>query len=196
MEKPIKAEEYIAAQTEWQDGLKQLRCLLLATELEETIKWGIPVYTIKNKNVVGLSAFKDYFGLWFYQGVFLDDPAQMLINAQEGKTKGMRQWRFASEDEIDPTLVAAYLEEAIQNQKEGKVMVSAKPTRDLILPPELKQLLVENNSLKAAFEQFTIGKRREFSEYISEAKRAATKVQRLEKVLPMILAGEGLNDRY
>lgn len=196
MKKPINANEYIAAQTEWQDGLKQLRSLLLATELEETIKWGIPVYTIENKNVVGLSAFKGYFGLWFYQGAFLEDLAQVLINAQEGKTKGMRQWRFSNEDAIDPTLVTAYLKEAIQNQKAGKTISPLKPTRGLVLPPELKQLLVENESLNTAFEQLTIGKRREFAEYISEAKRSTTKMQRLEKIRPMILAGEGLNDRY
>lgn len=196
MKKSNNADEYIATQIEWQGGLKQLRSLLVATELEETIKWGIPVYTINNKNVVGLSAFKEYFGLWFYQGAFLKDPAQVLLNAQEGKTKGMRQWRFSSEEDIDPALVTAYLEEAIQNQKDGKMIRPAKPKKELVLSEELKQFLVENNQLSAAFEQFTIGKKREFSEYIREAKRAATKVQRLEKIRPMILAGEGLNDRY
>lgn len=196
MNKFNNTDEFMAAQTEWQDGLKQLRSLLVATELEETIKWGIPVYTINNKNVVGLSAFKDYFGLWFYQGSFLEDPAQVLINAQEGKTKGMRQWRFSSEEDIDPALVTAYLEEAIQNQKDGKMIRPDKPKKELVLPEELEQFLVGNDKLNTAFQEFTIGKRREFSEYIREAKRAATKVQRLEKIRPMILRGEGLNDRY
>ncbi len=196
MKKFSNTDEFLAAQTEWQAGLKQLRSLLLATELEETIKWGIPVYTIKNKNVVGLSAFKEYFGLWFYQGAFLEDSAQVLINAQEGITKGMRQWRFSSEENIDSALVTAYLKEAIQNQKEGKMIRLAKPKSELVLPEELQQFLVKNKALSIAFEKLTLGKRREYATYISEAKRVATKVQRLEKIRPMILAGEGLNDRY
>lgn len=196
MKKFNNTDEFLAAQTEWQAGLKQLRSLLLATELEETIKWGIPVYTIKSKNVVGLSAFKEYFGLWFYQGVFLEDPAKVLINAQEEKTKAMRQWRFSSEEEIDPALVTAYLNEAIQNQKEGKLISPAKPKAALVLPEELLQFLAENELLNTAFQKFTLGKRREFALYISEAKRVATKVQRLEKIRPLILAGQGLNDRY
>lgn len=189
-------DEFITDQVQWQEGLKQLRRLLLATELEEQIKWGFPVYTLDNKNVAGLGSFKSYFGLWFHQGVFLKDPAKVLINAQEGKTKGLRQWRFESVENIDATLVSAYLAEAIQNQKEGKMIRPAKAKKKLVIPEEFQQFLVENELLSAAFQLFTPGKKREFVEYISAAKRASTKAQRLEKIRPLILAGEGLNDRY
>lgn len=190
------AEEFIEAQGHWQSGLIKLREVLLQTELEETIKWGFPVYTINNKNVAGLGAFKGYFGLWFFQGVFLTDPAQVLMNAQDGKTKGMRQWRFSSAEEIDPKMVLNYVEEAIQNQKEGKEIQIAKAVKKVILPPELKQLLAENKPLQEAFGAITPGRQREYAEYIETAKRAATKTDRLEKIKPLILAGVGLNDKY
>ena len=61
----------------------------METELLETIKWGVPVYTLNDKNVLGMGAFKSYVGIWFFQGAFLDDPQKKLINAQEGKTKAL-----------------------------------------------------------------------------------------------------------
>jgi uncharacterized protein YdeI (YjbR/CyaY-like superfamily) len=82
-----------------------MREILCSTELKETIKWGTPVYTINDKNIVGLGSFKSYVGLWFYQGVFLKDEAGVLINATEGITKAMRQWRFNSVEEIDDRLI-------------------------------------------------------------------------------------------
>lgn len=93
MEKNATAAEYISKQSEWQKELILLRDLLLDTEMEQTIKWGIPVYTVNGKNVVGIGAFKSYFGLWFYQGSFLKDPHNVLVSGGEA-TRGMRQLRL------------------------------------------------------------------------------------------------------
>ena len=113
-------DEYILNVAEGREILIVLRELILSTELIETVKWGIPVYKINDKNVLGIAAFKSYVGLWFYNGSFLKDEAGVLVNASEGVTKAMRQWRFTSLDEIDDKLVLKYLHEAIQNQKQGK----------------------------------------------------------------------------
>ena len=189
-------DEFIEAQVQWREALQLLRNMLLETELEEKIKWGFPCYTWQNKNVVGLGSFKSYCGLWFFQGVFLEDPQGVLVNAQEGKTKGMRQWRFSSLSEIDRDLVKAYVEEAIQNQKEGKEVQATAATKEVAVPPELADVLEQEEDYRLAFEQFTPGRQREFAEYIASAKRDATKASRLEKIKPLILAGVGLNDRY
>ena len=188
-------DDYIAGHPEWNEELQLLRDLVSSTELEETVKWGAPVYTINGKNVVGLGAFKSYVGLWFYQGVFLQDEHGFLINAQEGKTQAMRQWRFNALEEIQPDLIKAYLEEAIQNQKDGKE-IKPKRNKELILPTELEEALEQNDLLKASFEAFTPGKKREFADYIREAKRESTRIKRLEKIMPMILQGVGLGDKY
>ena len=93
---------------------QRLRAILDATPLTAEIKWGAPCYTFNGKNVVGLMAFKSYFGLWFHQGVALKDEASVLINAQEGKTKALRQWRMTSVKDIKPAIVKRYLKEAIE----------------------------------------------------------------------------------
>jgi uncharacterized protein YdeI (YjbR/CyaY-like superfamily) len=87
-------EEYIANNKDWQKSLILLRDILLSTQMTETIKWGVPVYTFEGKNIVGTTAFKSYVGLWFFQGALLKDKKKKLINAQTGKTKALRQWRF------------------------------------------------------------------------------------------------------
>lgn len=187
-------EEYLENHTEQRVILDALREIILETELEETVKWGAPTYVLGGKHVVGLGAFKSYAGLWFFQGVFLEDKAGVLINAQEGKTKAMRQWRFDSVEDVDKQKVKAYVLEAIENQKQGREILPEK--KPLEVPPALQTAFEENHQLAAAFEQLTLTKKREFAEYIAEAKREATKLKRLEKIIPMILEGVGLNDKY
>ena len=111
MKKVASVEEYIASGGDWEESLSLLRELFGKSILEETVKWGMPVYTLNGKNVAGFSAFKSWVGIWFYQGVFLKDKAGVLINAQEGTTKGLRQWRFKSAAEIRShhTWILAYL---------------------------------------------------------------------------------------
>lgn len=188
-------DEYIAGHPEYKDGLIKLRQIMLKTEMQETVKWGAPVYTVNGKNVAGLGAFKSYLGIWFFQGVFLQDTAKKLINAQEGRTVAMRQWRFRKVAEMDENLILSYLEEAIQNQKDGKEI---KPKRDktLNIPELLHNRIEQDPDLKMKFGNLTKTKKREFADYILEAKRDVTKQKRLEKIIPMIRNGIGLNDIY
>ena len=188
-------DEYLEKSRKWNGGLRFLRNKLLNTELTETVKWGAPVYTINNKNVVGLGGFKDFISIWFYQGVFLSDPEKKLINAQEGTTRGLRQLRFTSITEIERNLeiILQYVEEAIQNQKEGKEIEIKR--KELIVPEELTQELTNKNLIEV-FEELSLSKKRDFAEYISSAKQDETKWRRLEKILPMIENGIGLNDKY
>ena len=89
-------DDYVASRQLWQDEIKRLREILLSTNLTEEVKWGGPCYTYDGKNVVGLAGFKSCFGLWFHQGALLKDKKRVLINAQEGTTKALRQWRMRS----------------------------------------------------------------------------------------------------
>lgn len=195
MEKNKSVEEYIERKTEWKDALELLRSIMLSTEMKETIKWGSPVYTVNGKNVVGLAAFKSYVGIWFYQGVFLSDKEKLLINAQEGKTKGLRQWRFIAKDEIHRDVVLKYVKEAIQNQKHNKEILPEK-SKVIAMPLELNILLTSNKDLEKSFKELTPFKQKEYIEYISNAKRETTRSTRLKKITSMILEGIGLNDKY
>ncbi len=172
MKRHHSVEAYIQHHPQWAEALALLRKLVLSTPVEETVKWGGPVYTVNGKNVVGLGAFKSYVALWFYQGALLRDAHHKLINAQENVTKALRQWRFGSVEEIraDADTIRAYLLEAIENQRQGRVI---KPVRDkaLVLPPELADRLAADTSLRDRFEALSKGKKREYAEYIAGAKR-------------------------
>ncbi len=190
-------EEYIANNKDWQQSLIFLRDILLDTQMTETIKWGVPVYTFEGKNIVGTAAFKSYVGLWFFQGALLKDKKKKLINAQAGKTKALRQWRFDSVKEIEAEskTIKQYLEEAILNQKHGKEI---KPERKkpLDIPKELYDIFIKDTKVKECFYSLSLPKQRDYCNYISEAKRETTKISRLEKIVPMILKKIGLNDKY
>lgn len=195
MQRCTTVDEYIQNATHWQAELKKLRKILLTTELTETVKWNAPCYTFEGKNVVGIGAFKSYFGLWFHQGALLSDPDQVLINAQEGKTKALRQWRFGCWKDVKADVVRAYIAEAVKLQQQGQEIVAA-PKAPIDLPDELSEALAKNKKALAAFQKLTAGRRREYAEYVLSAKRADTKQRRIVKILPMIAAGVGLNDQY
>ncbi len=195
MKKVSSVEEYIEENAHFGDALKILHGIISRTELIETIKWNAPVYELNGKKVIGLGAFKHHFGIWFFSGVFLKDEQKLLVNAQE-KTKGLRQMRFNSINDINKTHVLAYVKEAIENQKLGKELKSERHKKETIIPLELKNLLNKNLQLKGSFNALTPYKQREYCEYISDAKRAETKQNRLEKITEMILKGLGLNDKY
>ena len=191
-----KADSYFEKEQPYQEGIKLLREIALTTELEESVKWGAPVYTIQNKNVLGIMAFKNHFGLWFFNGVFLSDPENVLENAQEGKTKAMRHWKFTSVDNLDKTLIREYIQKAIENQKRGLTIKPEKKSKEVVVPELLQKTLSEKKSLRQQFEGLSPYKQREYCEYIDTAKQEKTKLSRLEKILPMIEEGIGMNDKY
>ncbi|SKB62918.1 Uncharacterized conserved protein YdeI, YjbR/CyaY-like superfamily, DUF1801 family [Salegentibacter holothuriorum] len=188
-------EQYIETHPYWGKELQSLRTVMQNTELEECIKWGAPVYTLEGKNVAGIAAFKNHCALWFFNGALLKENTILLHNAQEGKTKALRQIRFEKGDKIKPEILQKYLAEAIQNQRKGKE-IKPVTSKELVVPSELKDALKEDNDLEKAFQQLTKGKQREYANYISQAKREATKLSRLEKIKPMIKNNEGLHDKY
>jgi len=194
MKKPGSAEAYIEEHAHFSEALKILRSVITSTELEEQIKWNAPVYSLDGKNIIGLGAFKNHFGVWFFNGVFLKDEQKLLVNAQE-KTKGLRQMRFESINDIDKSAVLAYVKEAIENQKSGKEIKPEK-TKKVQIPEALKTLFQIQTELHTSFKALTLYKQKEYCEYIETAKREATVLSRIEKIKPMILKGIGLHDKY
>lgn len=196
MKKIHSFEEYIEENTNFSDALIVLRNIMNATELEETVKWSAPVYALNGKNVLSLGAFKNHFGIWFFNGVFLKDEQSLLRNAQDGKTKAMRQMRFESFNDIDHNIVLAYVKEAIENQKLSKEIKPNRTKKETVIPKELQDTLISNTELNSSFNSLSNYKQREYCDYIASAKRDATKQTRLEKIIPMIIKGVGLNDKY
>ena len=188
-------DDYIDGLEFWADEVRKLRSVLGKTQLEETVKWGMPCYTWSGKNVVGIGAFKNYFGLWFHQGALLGDPDGLLTNAQEGKTKALRQWRMTRASDIDATTIKRFVTETMKLIDAGQVI---RPDRRkaLEVPAELNKELATKPALNDRFNALSLGRQREFCDHIASAVRPATREARLRKCLPKIMRGEGLNDKY
>ncbi len=180
---------------QWSEELELLAQIISKSPLESATKWGAEVFTYQGKNVISYGGFKNHFALWFYNGVFLKDPHKVLVSAKDGKTKSLRQWRFNSIHDIDEKIISDYIKEAIEIEKKGlKIKVekfSPIPTPELLISEFKKNMLLKEN-----FEKLTPGKQKEYIIYINEAKQENTKINRLEKIKPMILQGVGLNDKY
>lgn len=195
MESFKSSDDFYRAQQQWRDELYELRKLIVSTGLKEELKWGGPVYTHNGKNIVGLAGFKSYFGIWFYQGVFLKDPHHLLINAQNGTTKALRQMRFTTLEEANLDIIRTYVLEAMSNQEKG-IAIKADRNKPIIVPQELNSVFDKNPELKECFDQLKKTQQREFTEYIESAKQETSKKSRLEKIIPMIIKGVGLHDKY
>lgn len=191
-----KIQQYIEKHAHFKTEINMLREILNETELIEEVKWGAPSYTFNGKILLGLGAFKNHLGLWFHQGVFLKDDKKKLLNAQEGKTKALRQWRFHKGDVIEKEIIRNYIQETIENCLAGKEVKAVKAKVSMPLHLLLKEALERDDSFEKAYKALTPGKQREYNEYIHEAKREATQHNRMEKIKPMILAGQGLHDKY
>lgn len=182
-------------QEQWVKELSLLQSILDKTELVPVKKWGINIYTNNGKNIVAYLGFKNHCALWFYNGVFLKDKYNVLVSAAGGKTKAMRQWRFTSIEQMDEIIILEYIKEAIQNSVNG---IELKPEKfsPVPVPLLLDARLKSDKALQLAFNKLTPGKQKEYCLYIDEAKQEGTKLKRIEKIVPMILQGVGLNDKY
>lgn len=191
------ALEYISSTGQWEEALMLLRGVFLEAGMVEHVKWGIPVYTHKGRNLTGMAVFKAYAGIWFYQGAFLSDPGKKLMNAQEGKTRALRQWRFSSPPEVWESLplVLQYTREAMLNcDREMKIKPDRNQTFEI--PEEMEQWLASDGQLKECFGKLSAARQREYAEYITTARQDKTRVSRMVKVFPLILNGSGLYDKY
>lgn len=188
-----KVDGFLRKTKQWQEELKELRRIILDCHLNEEVKWRHPCYTLGGKNVVLIHGFKEYCAILFVKGALLKDAKGLLV--APGSMQSGRQIRFTTLREItqmEPTL-KAYIREAIEAEKSG-LKVKLKKTSDYKVPEEFKQKLDENPPLKAAFAALTPGRQRGYLFYFSGAKQSKTREARVEKYMPQILKGKGLDD--
>ena len=192
----LKVEAFFQKQTKWVKELEKLHQIMLSCELEEIIKWGSPVYTFNGNNIVGIRGFKQHCALWFFKGALLKDTQKILISSSE-ETQSMRQIRFTSLAEIVEIEkhIKTYIWEAIEVEKLG-FKVEKRTNQELIIPKELQQKLTEIDTLRLSFSKLTPGRQREYANYVAEAKQNVTRMKRADKIIPKILEGRGLNDKY
>mgnify|MGYP000182699362 CR=1 FL=1 len=179
----------------WPEELKALRAILLTTDLKEDLKWSMPTYTFQNKNVLILSAFKNYASLNFFKGSLLKDPQQLLENAGPNSREA-KLFKFYDTKKIveQEGAIRDFIKQAIELEKSGAKVEKVKQ-EDLVLPEVLLAAFKEDAGLEAAFRALTPGRQRGYVITISGAKQAKTRVARIEKWKSHILMGKGIHDR-
>ena len=190
-----KVDWYFSKTEKWQEELERLRIIVLDCGLTEELKWGVPCYTFQETNIVLIHVFKEYCALLFFKGVLLNDINGILIQQTEN-TQATRQIRFTSIREIVEmeTILKTYIYEAIEVERAG-LEVNFKKTTEFIIPEEFQNKLNEIPALKTAFEALSSGRQRGYLLYFSAPKQAKTRESRIEKCIPQILNGKGLNDQ-
>lgn len=189
-----KVDFFFDKAQQWQKEFEKLREIALQTELVEDLKWGCPCYTFEGKNIFLIHGFKEYCALLFFKGALMKDSENILIRQTEN-VQASRQIRFTDVQQIidlEKTL-KAYMFEAVEIEESG-AKVEMKKTKEFEMPEEFREKLDESSELKEAFEALTPGRQRAYLLYFSSAKQSKTRVSRIEKYIPEILDGKGLND--
>jgi uncharacterized protein YdeI (YjbR/CyaY-like superfamily) len=180
--------------TKWQEAYQELREIVLSFDLVEELKWGCPCYTIDKKNVLLIHGFKDYCALLFMKGAIIKDTKNILVQQTENVQSG-RQIRFKNLDEIikQKSVIKSYIKNAIEVEKSG-VKIEMKKATEFKIPDEFQSALMEMSELKSAFDKLTPGRQKGYLLYFSSAKQSKTRSERVEKYIPKILGGKGLED--
>lgn len=181
-------------ETKWRDSYNLLREIITPLGLTEELKWGCPCYTLNKNNVFLIHGFKDYCAILFMKGALLKDPKKLLIQQTEN-VQAARQIRFKSYDEVvkHKSIIKSYLKDAISVEKSG-AKVELKKTNEFKMVEEFKNVLNEMSDVKSAFYALTPGRQRGYLLYFSAAKQSKTIEARIEKCIPKILDGKGLED--
>lgn len=190
-----EAEVFFTTARLWKEEMEMLRMIVLNCHLTEEVKWGKPCYTFQDHNVVILQGFKNYCALLFFKGVLLPDPDNILVKTGENTQVG-RQMRFTHIQQIieKETSIKNYIQGAVELEKSG-AKVELKKTSDFEIPQEFQSRFNVLPALQKAFTLLTPGRQRAYILYFSQPKQAKTRELRIEKCIPQILNGKGLNDR-
>lgn len=189
-----KVDWFFNKDTKWQKEFAALRAIALSCDLAEELKWGHPCYTFEKSNIVLIHGFKDYCAFLFFKGTLLKDKKGILIQQTEN-VQAARQIRFTSVREIEKmkATLKAYIYEAIEVEEAG-LKVKFKKATEFKAPEEFQKKLAKSRALKKAFDALTPGRQRGYLLYFSSAKQPQTRESRIEKYVPKILDGKGLED--
>jgi uncharacterized protein YdeI (YjbR/CyaY-like superfamily) len=190
-----KVDIFLSNEKKWREEFEKLRAIILDCDLTEELKWGQPCYTHEGKNILLIHGFKDYCAILFMKGALLEDAKGILIQ-QTANVQSARQIRFTKVSEIVKlkTVLKSYIHEAIEVEKAG-MKVELKKTTEYEIPEEFQTRLKKSAALKKAFFALTPGRQRAYLLYFSAAKQSKTREARVEKSVPVILKGKGLNDQ-
>ncbi len=188
-----KVDQFLTRAKAWPGEMQKLRTIMINFGLEEDLKWGKPCFMFEGKNIAILQPFKAHCSLMFFKGALLEDPHRLLRSQGENSQSALRL-EFTSAAQIKKSVLESYLKSAIAVEKQG-LKVDFKAKRELELPEELTQIFKRDKKFAKAFRALTPGRQRAYVLHYNGAKQSQTRSARIEKSIPAIVAGKGINDR-
>lgn len=164
--------------------------------VEEKIKWGMPFFDYKG-SMCNLAAFKQHCSFGFWKASLMSD--RMLVETAKSEVAMGHLGKITSvEDLPSDKKIIAYIEEAMLLNEEGKrvVKVTATAATSYVVPDYIVAAIKENENAFATFEAFAPSHRKEYAQWIDEAKTEATKDKRLAETINLLLKGKPRNWQY
>lgn len=179
---------------QWSAGLAALRTLCRQAGLVETAKWGHPCYMASDRNIAIIGALRGDFRLSFFHAALLKDPARIL-EKQGPNTQSPDMIRFTDAAQVTArqATILAYLHEAMGYAAAG--LTAPRNPRTLDLPNEFVDAMDADPELAEAFHRLTPGRQRSYAIALNAAKKPETRILRISKFRPAILAGKGAQER-
>ncbi len=179
--------------------LKHIRKLVhtACPEVEETIKWGFPNFGYKGKMMCSMASFKAHAVFGFWKASLMKDPA-LRQNAESESSMGHSGKLTSMKDMPSDKKMTAYIKEAMKLTDNGIKLPPKKKVekKELIIPDYLKAVLKKNKKASTVFEGFAFSHKKEYVEWITEAKTEATREKRIAQALEMIAEGKSRNWKY
>ncbi|HEY4965448.1 MAG TPA: YdeI/OmpD-associated family protein [Puia sp.] len=166
-------------------------------EAVETIKWSFPNYEAHGSMLCSMAAFKEHCAFGFWKASLLKDP-EAILQVKDRNAMGHLD-RIGSLKDLpaDRILVAYIKEAALLNKNNIKVArPKATPKKELSVPKSLAAALKKNKKAAAFFEEFSPSGRREYIEWITEAKTEETLSKRLATTIEWLSEGKSRNWKY
>lgn len=178
----------------WARGLAGLRRIARDLGLVETVKWGHPCYMHAGRNIAIFGALREDMRLSFFNAALMTDP-EGLMSKQGPNTQHPDCIRFLHNDEIGAKeqSIRRYLREAMGYAERG--IKPVKEAQEIELPEELTEAMEADAELAEAFGRLTPGRQRSYVIALAGAKKPETRVARILKYRPHILAGKGALER-
>jgi uncharacterized protein YdeI (YjbR/CyaY-like superfamily) len=177
----------------WSEGLDGLRRICRDMGLSEHVKWGHPCYMHAGRNIVLIGALRGDFRLSFFKAALMKDP-EGVLSRQGPNTQNPDTILFTDVAQVaalEPTL-RSYIAEAMGYAEAG--ILPEKVAAEFELPEELIEAMDADPELAEAFHALTPGRQRSYVIVLGQAKASATRVARILKLRPKILAGKGANE--
>lgn len=165
-------------------------------QVEETMKWGFPHFEYKGI-ICSMAAFKKHASFGFWKGSVMKDSNELLTMV--GDTDMARFDKLTSvEDLPSDKVLIAYIKEAVRLNEEGvKLPIKEKSKRmEIPMPEEFSAVLRRNKKALTTYERLSPSHKREYLEWITEAKTEATREKRLDTTIEWLAEGKSMHWKY